>query len=95
MNAWKYAVLFTFFACAAPALRGEEDPWADRSNVALSFLGAEALIRDGSGVEHEAGVLINGLTSDESAVQFRFIPAEIIVTLPSLTSVEAVRLFPG
>ena len=95
MNAWKYAIVFTFFVCAAPVLGVEADPWADRSNVALSVLGAEAFIRDDSGTEHEAGALINGLTSDESAVQFRFIPAEIIVTLPSLTSVEAARLFPG
>jgi len=71
------------------------DNWENRVNAALAFAGAEAVIERADGTALSAPLLIDGNRDDDSAMSIGCAPVDLVITLPRLTRVDAVRIFAG
>ena len=74
---------------------GAVDAWSTRTNIALAFDGAEAVIEQADGTTQPAPKLIDGNRDDDSITTIKTLPKDVVISLPRLTSVAAIRIFPG
>ena len=64
------------------------------NNIALASKGSRAVINI-DGENSDAGAVIDGELTESSSVSVRGAPFEVAITLPRVTLVEEVRIYPG